>query len=56
MESSTVYKHTCVSPFQDRHYGKNMRVFTLGNSKRTCTVCGVKVDDPSVRNPAAVKK
>ena len=51
-----VYKCNCVSVYQDRRYGKNMRVFTLGNSKRTCTSCGKKVDDASVRNPAAVKK
>jgi hypothetical protein len=53
---SVVYKCNCDNAFQDKRYGKNMRVFTVGNSKRTCTVCGKKVDDSSVCNPAAVKK
>jgi hypothetical protein len=51
-----VYKCNCANDYQDRRYGKNMRVFTIGNSKRTCTVCGKSVDDASVRNPASVKK
>ena len=56
MEGNVVYKCKCVNDFQDRRYGKNTRVFTLGNLKRTCTVCGTKIDDVSVRNPAATKK
>jgi hypothetical protein len=56
MENSVIYKCSCVHPFQDKRYGKNMRVFTLGNSQRVCTVCGTKVSDQNVRNPAANKK
>ncbi len=31
--------------FQDRQYGKNMRVYTNGK-KAACTVCGKQIDGP----------
>lgn len=30
---------TCVSPFQDTTYGRNVRVFNVGKGKIRCTVC-----------------
>lgn len=34
---------TCKSVFQDRTYGRSMRVWNTGTgTKRTCTVCGTK--------------
>lgn len=43
---STIKKCKCKHAYQDKHYGKNRRVFnkTLGNRKGIegwrCTVCG----------------
>ncbi len=31
---------TCAHEYQDQKYGSRMRVFNLGHSKGTCTVCG----------------
>jgi hypothetical protein len=41
-DSGNIIKpHGCASEFQDKHYGKGMRVFTCGPKKGAqCTVCG----------------
>ena len=42
----------CISPFQDRNYGTNLRVFTEGKKEGKkevrCTVCGTatQLSDP----------
>lgn len=36
-------KCDCVSSFQDKQNGKNIRVANVGKSNTTCTVCGKKV-------------
>lgn len=36
-----VRPHGCQSDYQDKRYGKNMRVFNCGvKNPATCTVCG----------------
>jgi hypothetical protein len=37
---TTRLPHTCHSPFQDRKYGKGVRVWNVGNTQVRCTVCG----------------
>ncbi len=34
----------CESTFQDKTYGKRMRVFNEGDKGATCTVCGTKLN------------
>ena len=48
MAATKVMKCTCKSDFQDKEYGKGMRLFNLRDDKKhageaTCTVCGAKV-------------
>lgn len=38
--SSLISKCNCQHPFQDKQYGKGMRLFTVGNKECCCTVCG----------------
>lgn len=44
MAETKVSKCSCKSEFQDKEYGKQMRVFNMKESKKegTCTVCGTK--------------
>lgn len=35
-----IIKCACINAFQDSQYGPTQRVHTVGNGKRTCTVCG----------------
>lgn len=43
---------SCVSEFQDKTYGKNMRVHNIGKETNsttvqiTCTICGKKTTSP----------
>ncbi len=41
--SSILRSDTCVSPFQDTTYGRNVRVHNVGKGKVRCTVCGREV-------------
>jgi len=41
--ASTIIKpcsKNCESEYQDKKYGKGLRVHNLGRDKATCTVCG----------------
>lgn len=47
MATTKVMQCTCNSEFQDKTYGKGMRLFNLRDEKKhpneaTCTVCGAK--------------
>ncbi len=43
MGSSILRTDTCVSPFQDATYGRNVRVHNVGKGKVRCTVCSREV-------------
>jgi len=38
-----IKKCQCKSGFQDKRYGKQMRVYNQGDKELTCTVCGNKI-------------
>ena len=48
MAATKVMRCTCESEFQDKEYGKGMRLFNLRDDKKHageafCTVCGNKI-------------
>lgn len=48
---SEIRPHTCPSAFQDKEYGRGMRVFNTTTKGLRCTVCSGETSAPS----AAVK-
>ena len=40
--STVIRKCICISEFQDKMYGKNMRVMNSSGTGYKCTVCGGK--------------
>ena len=37
---TVILKCSCSSEYQDKRYGKGMRVHNIGKEGRACTVCG----------------
>jgi hypothetical protein len=58
-----VFPCSCKSEFQDKTYGIGRRVFNMGKTGYTCTVCGSKKPllgtekkDPKIEKEEEVKK
>ncbi len=41
--STILRSDTCVSPFQDQQFGRNVRAHNVGKGKLRCTVCSREV-------------
>lgn len=37
------YPCDCQHEFQDKRYGKGIRIYNIGKTHKSCTVCGNKV-------------
>lgn len=40
MGSTVLRTDTCVSPFQDKQFGRGVRAWNVGKGKLRCTACG----------------